>query len=230
MKKNFYVLAGSSLVVILLISFGFFSKSQSNADPSDLIQVESAMLKNFSFTQDQSYMLYNKIANWKKIYPEYDKLKFMKISEMQESVNDVGLLISEMRGNLIGEADHINNFIGDTLRLSLVKNPWHTDASNKILLDVPEKSRFSASVLKEKIIKAEELMRSADSLNDYIAQKIFIRFNENTTNGKKKTWEEISFRDRPLINTELTLTSLRMQLSQAEYLTLQIFVEQNHIK
>jgi hypothetical protein len=232
MKKFAYVF----LIVIglagLLFSFGFFSEKKTKEDPTDLIQVEKAMRNNAYINREiNEMMLYNKIEIWKKIYPEYDKLKFAKISEMKKAVDDADWLLADLKGQLIGAADNITSFVGDTLRYSLVKNPWSTDAANKILLDVPEKSQFSATMLKEKLVKALNLMKAADSTGDYQFQSLNVQLNDiYTSDGHEKKWEEASFRDRPLINVQLTLTSLSMELQQTERLTLEIFIEQNKIQ
>lgn len=221
--KNFFrlflpALFGASVVV-------FFSlKPSEPKNIYDLIEIDNTTKITAYQLSDNNRNIYDELKFFTK--ENLDRIDTFPYSRRNDSLAYYNVFlplkkrcdvleqtIFEIRGELIGREEGIKNYMGDTLRLSLLKDPMDTKSVNTYMID-------SGKVAEKLVLQISQLEDFLDSSHIFPLNQPPIRitgknyFETYSHVGNK--WEVAMFRDRPLIYSLLLLDSIILQIRVTE--------------
>ena len=221
--KNYFrfflpALFGASVVI-------FFSlKSSEQKNIYDLIEIDNATRMTIYHLSDDNKKIYDELKFFTK--ENFDRIDTFPYSRRRDSLAYYNVFmqlkkhcdvleqtIFEIKGELIAREEGIKNYMGDTLRFSLLKNPMDTKSVNTYMID-------SDKVAERLVLQISQLEDFINSSHIFPVDQPRVRvtgkdYFENYSNVGNK-WEVAMFRDRALIYSLLLLDSINLQVRVIE--------------
>lgn len=211
-RKPFIIAGAIAFVVIVLLSSMLIKKAN---DHSNLEYVDGLTNETVSGIAKDNDRMYRRLELMKmqdektvaRIYAQ-----FFRVKKMNE---DLKKYITKLRGELIARSEGIKPQVGDTLRFALIKNPDDVSSVNNLMLG--SGTNGAAIQLKAKFIQLEEEINQLPAYAEQ-GRKAHVLCEEclQMRTGSKESWEEITFRDRKLIEALLTLDAICLKLTMLE--------------
>jgi hypothetical protein len=213
-QKRVIVIGIVALLGIVLLS-SLFSKTKVK-DYSNLVYVDGINLETRYKLETENMRLCQrleklKMQDEKLMGPVYTN--FMRIRKCNR---DLVIYIQNLRGELIARADQIAPKTGDTLRLTLIKNPDDITSVNGLMFRTGTKGPDAAAQLRDKFIQLEEELNKLPAYSKGHEVHIICEECLQMQTGNKNSWETIVFKDRKLIDVLITLDAISMKLAMTE--------------
>ncbi|HET6990343.1 MAG TPA: hypothetical protein VFJ43_03420, partial [Bacteroidia bacterium] len=230
--KNFLKFFLPTLFGASLVAFFSYKTSPAN-NIADLIEIDNTTKLTTYQIQSDNDRMYNELkffikenADRTDTFPynkRNDSLAYFNVFlKLKEQCSDLENFIIETRGKLVGREEGIKNHMGDTLRLSLLKNPMDTKSVNAYMID-------SDKIADKIVLQISQLEDFLNSSHIFPVNQAPVRITgkdyfENYSNIGEK-WELIIFKDRPLVYSILLLDSIKLDICKAENKALHKYVD-----
>lgn len=205
--------------------------SQNGSNMNDLLEIENGILRSQSQTDYDNNKMHLNLESLKLKKSEmYDSIHYAMFKRITKRTQEMSIYVTHLRGELIAKSEGCVRTEGDTLRLSLLKNPFDATVVNDYMIG----ANPNESVASELAKKISDFEMALDSLTPNGSFKSnypisCIGFYLRYSNSKDKS-EITMFRDRPLINALLVLESIRLQVCIAENRALHANMDERWMK
>jgi len=229
MKAAFYFFGG--IILTLVVIFFSFGKSDSSDDKRSFVRIGNELQASCGDLHHNNWKLMELVLmRSKSDSSNMDSIISLakKIDKDREALTN---FIVQQRGKIIGSVDGIPSHQGDTLRLSLIQNPFDKDKTKTFLFGNSDADSSSCLThqIKLKLAEFEKEVNSIIALSYGPADKIRLQNDVyDFSSGKFVSWEDYHFQNCTLIEAVIAFKQIEISCLITEDLALEALLKKKY--